>query len=224
MKFDYPELTVVSELGYRWYLSPKGSAYASVTSILGGTVSDEKAASLKSWQTSLGIAKADKITNDAAKNGTAVHLLAERYLKKEELVRDGDNFSQADTSGFNALKLKLNKVDEVWGQEVSLYSDALEIAGRCDCIGIYRGVPNIIDFKTSIRLKNEKQIEDYKLQICGYAQMHNALFNTDIRHGVILMTSAGGFPQEFNVDLTQYVEPLKLRIKAFYSKLEHKIK
>jgi hypothetical protein len=49
--------------------------------------------------------------------------------------------------------------------------------------------------------------------------MHNELFGTEITDGVILMTSAGGFPQEFFVDLTKYVEPLVKRIDEFYQKL-----
>jgi hypothetical protein len=49
--------------------------------------------------------------------------------------------------------------------------------------------------------------------------MHNEMFGTDIVDGVILMTAAGGFPQEFHVDLLDYVEPLVARIDEFYAKL-----
>lgn len=218
MKFNYPSLTASQFKGMRFYETPAGKFYPSITTILGGTMPAEKEKALKKWQTALG-AKATEITKNAATNGTNVHLLAERFLKKEDLVQPGDNFSQADYAGFNALKLKLKKVEEVWGQEVSLYSDLLELAGRCDCIGVYEGKPCIIDFKTSTRLKGDKQIEDYRLQITAYAIMHNELFDTNIEHGVILMTSAGGFPQEFRVDLSKYAEPLLIRINEFYQKI-----
>jgi|SRR5271167_1023735 len=219
MKFPYPEMNVFPVNGMRVYESKAGKYYPSITTILGTTMPEEKAVSLEKWRTSLGRDKADKVTRDAAINGTAVHLLAERYLKKEELIKPGEEFTPLDISGFNALKLKLNKVDEVWGQEMALYSDLLEVAGRCDCVGIYRGKPSIIDFKTSIRLKGEKQIEDYKLQVCAYSIMHNEMFGTEIANGVILMTSAGGFPQEFLLDLTKYVDALVARIDEFYKRL-----
>jgi ATP-dependent exoDNAse (exonuclease V) beta subunit len=181
-------------------------------------MSEEKATSLKRWQTSLGVDVAQKKTQEAADRGTAVHLLAERFLKKEDLFQN-QIFSQADINSFNALKLKLSRIEEVWGQEVALFSDLIEVAGRCDVIGVYKGVPSIIDFKTSTRLKTPAQVEDYRLQLCAYSIMHNEMFETDINTGIILMTSDGGFPQEFIVDLTKYVEPLLTRIEKFYEKL-----
>lgn len=219
MKFNYPSLTASQFKGMRFYETPNGKFYPSITTILGNTIPEEKAVALKKWQQSLGVAAAAAKTKAAADNGEAVHLLAERFLKKEELIRPSDNFTQADISGFNALKLKLKKVDEVWAQEVSLYSDLLELAGRVDCVGVYDGKPAIIDFKTSVRLKTKEQVEDYRLQITAYSIMHNELFGTDIVDGVILMTSAGGFPQEFRVDLTKYITPLVARVDEFYHKL-----
>src|SRR5690606_14517399 len=164
MKFNYPSLTASQFKGMRFYETPNGKFYPSITTILGNTIPEEKAVALKKWQQSLGVAAAAAKTKAAADNGEAVHLLAERFLKKEELIRPSDNFTQADISGFNALKLKLKKVDEVWAQEVSLYSDLLELAGRVDCVGVYDGKPAIIDFKTSVRLKTKEQVEDYRLQ------------------------------------------------------------
>jgi hypothetical protein len=221
MKYPYPEMVATPFNGMRFYETPEGKFYPSITTILGDTVSEEKKASLKKWQTSLGVAAAAKKTQDAADNGTAVHLLAERYLKGEELIQ-GETFSPLSMSSFNALKMKLNKV-EPWGQEVALYTDLLEISGRCDCVGLYKGVPSIIDFKTSTKIKSEKQIDDYKLQVCAYSIMHNEMFGTDIMQGVILMTSDGGFPQEFIVDLADQIELLVLRVDEFYRRLNNKL-
>ena len=219
MKFNYPEMNTIPVKGMRFYETPQGKFYPSITTVLGGTMPTEKAVALHAWQSSLGINEAQRKTQEAADRGTAVHLLAERYLKKEELIQPGEKFNPADVSCFNALKLKLNKIEQVWGQEVALYSDLLELAGRCDVIGVYKNKPSIIDFKTSTRIKNDKQIEDYRLQLCAYSIMHNEMFGTEIVDGIILMTSDGGFPQEFYVNLLDYVEPLIARIDEFYSKL-----
>lgn len=218
MQFNYPSMTTTPFKGMRFYETPEGNYYPSITTILGGTMPPEKEAALKKWQTSLGADNAQRKTQEAADRGTAVHLLAERYLKGEDLIQ-GEKFNPADIASFNALKLKLNKVEKVWGQEVALYSDLLELAGRCDVIGVYKGKPTIIDFKTSTSLKGSDRIEDYRLQLCAYSIMHNEMFGTDIIDGVILMTSAGGFPQEFHVDLLDYVEPLIARVDEFYAKL-----
>lgn len=219
MKFAYPEMSTVPFNGMRFYETPDGKFYPSITTVLGDTQSEEKKASLRKWQMSLGMTKAQEATEAAANHGTNVHSLAERYLKKEPMQQEGDTFAPTEIAAFNALKLKLNKIEDVWGQEVALFSDVLELAGRCDCIGVYKGKPSIIDFKTSSRLKTKTQVEDYRLQIAAYSIMHNEMFGTNITNGVILMTSAGGFPQEFNVDLLDYVEPLAKRVEQFYAKL-----
>lgn len=222
MKFDYPEMSTVPVKGMRFYESPDGRFYPSITTVLGLTVPEEKKKSLEAWRTSLGAAKADKKTKDAADNGTAMHLLIERYLRGEDIFQ-GETFTQENINYFNALKMKLKKIDEVWGQEVPLVSHLLELAGRCDCIGLYKGVPSIIDFKTSTSLKSKDKIEDYYLQLCAYSIMHNETYDTNITHGVILMSSNGGFPQEFHVNLLDYVEPLIQRVDEFYQQLDKKL-
>ena len=42
----------------------------------------------------------------------------------------------------------LDGIEEVWGLESGLILDGL-YAGTADCIGIYKGNPAIIDFKTA---------------------------------------------------------------------------
>lgn len=215
MNFTYPDLKATEFRGMRFYETPEGNYYPSITTVLGKTMSEEKEKALKSWQTSLGMDVAQKKTKEAADRGTAVHLLAERFIKKEELILPGESFDNAAIVAFNALKLKLKKVVP-WAQEVSLYSDELGVAGRTDLIGEYNGIPSIVDFKTSSKIKSEADIEDYKHQLCAYAAMHNEMFGTDIQAGVILMTSAGGFPQEFRVDLSKYRDALLYRVNTFY--------
>lgn len=220
--FDFPSMITTTIEGMRFYVTPTGNYYPSITTVLGTTETEEKKSSLKRWQNSLGIDEATKQTQEAAERGTNVHLMAERYLKKEP-IDQGENFSNEHVSSFNALKLKLNKVEEIWGQEVALYSDCLKVAGRTDLIGVYKGKPSIIDFKTSTKIKGNADIEAYKLQLTAYAIMFTEMFKTPISHGVILMTSAGGFPQEFKVDLNSFVEKLADRVDEFYVTLDKKV-
>jgi genome maintenance exonuclease 1 len=217
VKFPYPELTTTSYRGQRWYDTPVGH-YPSITTILGATEPPEKKASLQRWQESLGVSKAAAVTKAAADRGTNVHLLCERYLQGEAVDApiNGQPVPYADMASFNALKLKLKSVNEVWGQEVALYSSVLELAGRCDLIGVYKGRPAIIDFKTSTRVKQHKDIEAYKLQLCFYGTAHNEMFGTDIDEGVILMVADTGFPMEFNVKLSEHLPELQKRAQKFW--------
>jgi genome maintenance exonuclease 1 len=174
-------------------------------------------ASLKRWQDALGT-RAQEISKAATDRGTNVHLLAERYLKKQQVDApiDGRPVPEADMASFKALKLKLDKVDEVWGQECALYSTSIEIAGRCDLVGTYKRLPVIIDFKTAGRLKGHKDIGAYKVQLAFYALAHNEMFGTNIEDGIILMVADTGFPMEFKVKLADHMEELRDRAAAYW--------
>jgi ATP-dependent exoDNAse (exonuclease V) beta subunit len=209
------KFTVFESNNLRFYKSPDGQSYPSITSVLGRTMDEDKQKSLVRWQDSLGKAKADAYTKTAADKGTAVHLLIERYLNKEDLQLS--KFSPFDIKVFTALKLKLNKI-KVEAQEIALYSSELGVAGRCDCIGYYKDLLSIIDFKTSNRNKTDKDVFDYKLQICFYALACNEMFGTEITQGVILMSTGEGFPLEWVFNISDYIAPLQEKIDLFYSK------
>lgn len=215
-KFNYPDISSETIEGMRIYVVPPASYYPSITTVLGHTMPQQKRDSLEQWKKSIGEQRAREISETATTNGTAVHLLAERYVKKQPIIETGEVFNDHVIKLFNALKTKLNKIQEVWGQEVALFSNKIGVAGRCDCIAYYKGKPSIIDYKTSSKIKDKNDIEDYYLQLCAYAIMHNEMFGTDITQGVVLMTSDGGFPQEFLVDLNDYVSPLQQRVELFY--------
>jgi ATP-dependent exoDNAse (exonuclease V) beta subunit len=219
MKFEYKDLSTESINGMRFYKIPNGDLYPSITTVLGQTMPEEKSKALKNWANAIGQVNAKNITQKAADRGTAVHLMIERHLKGEQPFSPNE-FDQTHINSFNALKLKLKNINEIWCQEVALYSDMLAVAGRVDCIGVYKGVESIIDFKTSTRIKSDKDIEDYRFQLTAYAIMHNEMFGTDISRGVILMTSDSGFPQEFHVNLGEYVDPLFERVQDFYQNLK----
>jgi putative transcriptional regulator len=90
-------------------------------------------------------------------------------------------------------------VSEVWGSEINLYYPEL-YAGTTDLIGVYRGEPAIMDFKQSRKLKKAEWVEDYYLQLVAYAEAHNKLFNTQIRHGSIFICTQNNEYQTFEID------------------------
>jgi len=214
--FDYPEISTVSYNNQRWYDTPAGWM-PSITTILGATASPEKVQSLQRWRDGVGHEEADRITQEAADNGTMVHLLCERFLKGQKIdaLIDGQPPTPKSMKGFNSLKFKLRNI-KVWGQEVALFSKRFEVAGRCDVICEYSGLPAIVDFKTARRIKGYDDIHDYKVQLAFYGAAHNEMFGTNIKDGIVLMASDEGFPQEFRIKLEDHYDELALRASTFW--------
>lgn len=215
--FNYADLQTINHNNQRWYDTPLGF-YPSITTVLSATESEEAKASLKRWQDSIGHEEAARKSKEATDKGTNVHLMAERFLKNEDVFApiDGIEIPIAHIHSFNSLKTKLKKVNEVWGQEVALYSKEVEIAGRTDLICVYNGIPSIVDYKTSSKLKDHSDIVSYKLQLAFYAIAHNEMFGTNIQNGVILMAAGEGFPLEFKVNIDEWVPNLKVRSEVFW--------
>ena len=161
--FDLPTQTVD---GKRHYLTPDGRAYPSVTTVLSSMSSE----AIRKWRTTVGEEEANRISTQASRRGTAVHLLAERYLRNEE-----DYLKDAMPSNIESFKLIQPYLDEwcdvVYANEIALYSDELKTAGRCDMIGRIHGVRTIGDFKTARKAKQESYILNYFYQCTAYALM-----------------------------------------------------
>ena len=197
-KFNYPLLErVETEIG-RHYLDSNNEPVPSVTTVLSGTSTSKSG--IDQWRQRVGDVEADRVIKQSTDIGTAVHEAIENYLNKH----DWDNFGQ-DSDQLIAKNITnkfiidgLNGIDEVWGLEVGLILDKL-YAGTADCVGIYNGVPTLIDFKTAKRIKKREWIEDYFLQGCAYANAHNVMFSTNIKQVVILMIDRDLIFKEFTI-------------------------
>lgn len=116
-----------------------------------------------------------------------MHKLCEDYVNNEEI--DTESLMPLDLQNFNALKEQMDKhFGKVYGQEIALYSDFLEMAGRVDCIAEYKGKLSIIDYKTSKKVKKRSNIKNYFMQAAGYAVMFEEIFKKPINNLVILMS------------------------------------
>ena len=176
----------------------------SVTTILSATQSDEKKKSLADWRARMGPEFADRVKDLAALRGTAMH----RYL---EAFIDGTGHKDLTSIGKEAEKMAkriiesgLGDLEEVWGQEVTLYYPGL-YAGATDIVGIYEGKPAIIDFKQTNKPKKREWISDYFCQLGAYCMAHNYVYGTRIQSGVILMCSKDLLFQKFEVSGREFV-------------------
>ncbi len=216
----YKTLTTIDLEGKRFYQISDEILYPSITTVLGGTMSEDKKQGLENWRNWLGKDKAKEVSTEAARRGTSVHLLIEKFLAGED-PNSVPHVEQKDRAMFNSLKLNLRKVGKIHGQEVALYSDLLQVAGRCDLIAEYDGVDSIVDYKTSTNPKDSSKIEDYWLQATFYALAHNEMFGTEISQLVILMAVEKGLPVAYKKQISvELVDKLCERIEKFYSELK----
>lgn len=187
--------------GKRYYVLPDGRKFRSVTTVLSDAL--DKTA-LEEWRKKVGHEQAQRISTQAARRGTALHSIAERYVQNEDnYLRDA---MPSSVDSFRPLQRILNeRVDNILGVELPLYSVALETAGRCDLIAEFDGVPSVIDFKTSRKLKKEEWIESYFLQCTVYSMMFEWIYKIKIPQIAILIAVDHEDPQVFVKDRGQYV-------------------
>lgn len=220
-KFNYIPVSRESIEGRRHYCLPDGSKVPSVTTILDATKPAEKRIALANWKRRVGEAQAQQITTEAASRGTRMHKWLETYVKEGDMGLPGTNpFSKQSHSMANVIVFEgLGKhVTEFWGVEVPVYYSGL-YAGTTDCIGVWKGLPAIMDFKQTNKTKKREWIEDYFLQLAAYALAHNVTHGTDIKQGVILMCSANNEYQEFEVsgsDFEMYTHKWLERVEQYH--------
>jgi ATP-dependent exoDNAse (exonuclease V) beta subunit len=216
MKFNYfTDMTVDTLTTGRTYHTPDGS-YPSLTTILGKTANNPW---LEQWKARVGEEEAARVSKEATDRGTIVHSFAERHFNGESIWED----LKAQPVDIRQMSRDLIKIvepgiDEIWGQEQILWSNKYKYAGRTDMVGVWKGRPAIIDFKTSKKAKQSTQIRDYFIQCCGYAVAHNEMYGTGIKDIVVAITIDGKEPQIFEKTAPPFLYELQKR-RADYGAL-----
>ena len=205
-----PEIHTETIKGKRFYVTPEGKKYPSITTVLSGRNNE----GLVRWRQSVGNDVANQIMRSAAKRGTAVHQLVEDYLNNIEL----SNQDVLPTALFTLLKPELDNINNIRIQEGGLYSNRLGVAGRVDCIAEYKGKLSVIDFKTSTKEKKEEWVENYFIQGSAYCEMYEERFSQTIDQVVILIVTEDGAVQTFIKDKKDYLPLLEMAIKDFNEK------
>ena len=203
-KFKYPK-SMRSLIGGKRHYDVGEEKLPSVTTILSATQSDEKKKSLADWRARMGAQSADRIRDISAMRGTAMHRYLEAFIDgtgHKDLTSIG---KEAEPMARRIIESGLGELDEVWGQEVTLYYPGL-YAGATDIVGVYEGQPAIIDFKQTNKPKKREWITDYFCQLGAYCMAHNYVYGTKIQKGVILMCSKDLLFQKFEVEGNDFVK------------------
>lgn len=168
----------------RWYKTPEGDIFPSVSSV----AKLLQPPGIEEWKAEVGAEVASAIASKAANRGTHIHKLCEQYLlSNHQLTLD-----QVPIVLRQQMKQLFPILDEITDPlcEMLLYSTTLKVAGRTDCIGMFRGQLSVIDFKQSNQDKTADDIPHYFAQEAAYAQCANE-HGFDIEQLVTIMVVRG---------------------------------
>lgn len=198
--------------GIRFYKVPDEQELLRLVSITSVT-SHKNREFFAEWRRKVGEEKADRITKQATSRGTDMHTLVEFYLKNLDCPSDVLPISEML---FQIAGKELDKINNIYALESSLYSKVLGIAGTVDCIAEYEGELAIIDFKTSKKPKPREWIEHYFVQAAAYACMFYELTGISVKKLVILMSCESGECVVYEeYDKAKYIKLLTEYIRDF---------
>lgn len=208
---SFPELSADTTENGRFYTTPEGNKYPSVTTVLSKGTDNSY---LEKWKARVGEEEAAKVSRQATARGEAVHSLAEQYLLNNPQYSRGH--MPANIASFNYIKPFLdNHVGTISGLELPLYSDFLRVAGRVDCIAEWDGILSIIDFKTSKRKKSKEDVFGYMCQESCYSYMFYERTGIPVPQIVTVMTVDDSEPLIFVERAKNYLpEFIKIRNKV----------
>ena len=196
----------------RLYATPTGEKYKSITTVLG----NHNKQAIMEWRERVGAEEANKISTKAANRGTKVHKICEDYINNEITELKMQMLMPDLKEMFFKIKPIIDtNLGDVYAQEQALYSHRLKIAGRVDLIGYWNGKLSVIDFKTSIKQKEESYIQNYFMQCTAYALMFSELTGQWIDDIVVLIATEEGDAQLFERQIHDYRKPLMQYIDKY---------
>lgn len=207
------ELTTQTLDGKRFYATPDGKLYPSVTTVMSILNKD----AIMEWRRRVGEEVANKISSRAARRGTKMHTVCENYLLNKDVSK-----TMPDTMAlFKSIKPIIDKyIDNVYAIEAPLYSHHLRVGGRVDCIAEYDGKLAIIDYKTSSRQKDESQIENYFMQCAAYAVMFEERTGIPVSRIAIVMAVENDNPLTFVKKRDAYIDKFISLRKQYQQKFD----
>ena len=167
--------------GKRNYVTPSGELYPSITTVLGELTK----ASIQKWRERVGETEANKVSGKASRRGTSLHSVCEAYIQNEDGYLEGETPNIVEL--FKTIEPFFERVDNIHGVELALYSDHFGLAGRTDLIAEFDGKLSVIDYKTSNRPKKREWCENYFAQGAFYGVAYEELTSIPVPQVVIIM-------------------------------------
>jgi hypothetical protein len=216
-ELDFKLEQITTESGRR-YVTPDGNSYPSITTVLGSF--NKK--SLFEWRQRVGEEEANRVAAKASRRGTKVHTTIEKYLLNEMTDMQLKMMMPDMKEMFGSIRKHLDdNVGTIYGIEQRLYSDLLRVSGTCDCIAEWDGTLSIIDWKTSRRLKEKEEIENYFMQATAYAVMFEERTGICIDNIVVVIAVEGDDPQIFVEQKDKYLTNTIKYIERYHAKCKN---
>jgi len=185
----------------RYYIAPTGEHLDSVTTVLGKYHKKD----LSGWRRRIGNKRANEITTQAGIRGTAIHNLCEKYVLNDPDYAKGA--MAVNKSQFLSLKSTLDEhITKVYGVEFPLHSIKMQTAGTVDLLCEWDGIPTVVDYKTSKKIKKEEWITSYFEQATVYAIMATQQLKMPFQQIIILMCVDNERPKLYKKSPLQYVK------------------
>jgi len=215
---DIEPIEMVAEMveGKRLYLTPEGSKFPSVTTVISNNA--KKMAGIARWRARVGEKAANAKSSRATGRGTKYHSVVEDYLNNNLDLKKYSKFP-LPVLMFHQSRDTLDRINNIHLQEAALYSKHLELAGRVDCIAEFDGVLSIIDFKTAEHPKREEYLYDYFVQETAYACMLQENYGMSVKQLVTIVACENGETQvkvlppkkEYFIQLMSYIDEYQQR-------------
>lgn len=188
-----------------------------VTEILKATEDPAATDRLRKWQNKMdkvhGPGGAEKMSAEARQTGTNFHAHIENYIKtgeSPEIPEEEQGRWEAGREIIQALR------PHIYSTEQPIQSDKYGYRGTLDALA-FPNCPQVVDWKTSKRVKKDAWIGDYKLQVTAYGLACRELgINAQ---GAQIVIFSPKQCQRFIIDIDQYA-PLWLERLEAYHKLQ----
>lgn len=195
----FENLETVTINGKRFYQTPDGKTYPSVTTI----TSLHGKEGILEWRKRVGEQEANKISTQASGRGTRVHKICEDYLNNELVM---NKHLPTSIALFKSIQPIIDEhIGKVYGIECPLYSHHLRVAGRTDCVAEFDGKLAIVDWKSASKPKKEHWIQNYFMQCAAYAVMFEERTGMPVPRIAVIVAVEGDNPQLFVKKRDDYI-------------------
>ncbi len=153
--------------------------------------------------------EAQKISDDSAAFGTAVHKKIEGALKGEIVLNPESQDPQDQCAVHVIMWLEQNNIKPLFDTyekslEIEVKDEKLGLIGHFDYAANVNGVPTIVDFKTSGKMR-----KSFPLQKAAYAKMAHAQLGTKIDAGLTIRSHWNPDTQSVEFETKQYTGLMK---------------
>lgn len=138
------------------------------------------------WFRKVGFEEADRVSEESSSFGTRVHKLIEGALKGEIKIEVSSVVPEEQCAVDIIMWLEQNNVKPLFetydkSLEIEVSDKTLNLTGHFDYATLVNGVPTIIDFKTSNKMR-----KSFPLQKAAYAKMASKQLGIKIDDGITL--------------------------------------